>query len=166
VKRLTESRFRIDDIKRIYSNEIPRKQYIHCGGFYGYYVQIRKIDDNTWDVIEKPDWDIIYNEIGKILQLTKNNRGKRCYAILKALINENNFHPSVYTYERKKCYLINDAHKVLNYDESVRPWYNNINDIVCTHLAFDTSSNKYRIIELPAELYPLAKKLLKTMKVG
>ena len=128
---------------------------------YGYYVQIRKIDDTTWDVIEKSDWDIIYNEVGKILHLTKNNRGKRCYAILKALINDDNFRPSAYTYKRKKCYLINDAHKVLNYDESVRPWYNNINDIVCVHLAFDTSSNKDRRIELPAELYPLTKKVIK-----
>lgn len=160
VKKMTQSRFRIDDIRKIYSYEIPRKQHIWCNGFYGYYVQIRKAQNDIWDVLEYSNWDKLLREITRLFRLREKDNGNKCYALLKALIASNNFQEYFCTYEAKKRLLVIKAHELLNFNETIKPWYPNIDALVCSGLIFDTSSNKDRRVELPAELHPLATKII------
>jgi len=147
----------MDDLGRIYSNPTTQNQDILYGGFRGYYIQIKRVENHP--LLEYSNWDELYDDAAKLLLLTLKDRGKKCYAILKALISTQNFSPIQQGYIAKKRLLLKQADQLLGYHATVRPSYGNIDDLESMGLLFDISG-KDRVVALPEELYPLAMKII------
>lgn len=156
---ILHQRFNIEDILKIYSNNTLRKEWISCNGFYGLYYTIKRNNNNEYDYHKVTLWNDIYSNAKKLLNNKHNNTNKRVNMILRAIIEKFQLNDQTMTYICEKNDLLNKAHQLADYNENTKPWYNDIGYLVSIGLIFDTSSNKYRRIELPIELLPLVKLL-------